>query len=129
MIGMGQAVGETMIVLIALVTPAYGLQYLRRYANIRRKYCGGAGIGSDSNKYRILFLAALVLFLFTFVINTVAEVVRQRLRRRYGACDDKNQEYRLLSKLVCLWRTDLRWSLQPWASVFRLLSAYSAHRG
>jgi phosphate transport system permease protein len=39
----------------------------------------------DSSHYRILFLAALVLFLFTFVINTVAEVVRQRLRQRYGS--------------------------------------------
>jgi len=32
----------------------------------------------------VLFLAALVLFLTTFLFNTVAEVVRQRLRRRYG---------------------------------------------
>ena len=39
----------------------------------------------DSSHYRILFLAALVLFTFTFVINTVAEVVRQRLRERYGS--------------------------------------------
>jgi phosphate transport system permease protein len=32
----------------------------------------------------VLFLAALVLFLVTFMFNTVAEIVRQRLRRRYG---------------------------------------------
>ena len=38
----------------------------------------------DSTHYRVLFLAALVLFLVTFVFNTVAEIVRQRLRRRYG---------------------------------------------
>ena len=38
----------------------------------------------NSTHYRVLFLAALVLFLVTFLFNTVAEVVRQRLRRRYG---------------------------------------------
>jgi phosphate transport system permease protein len=32
----------------------------------------------------VLFLAALVLFLATFLFNTVAEVVRQRLRERYS---------------------------------------------
>jgi phosphate transport system permease protein len=34
--------------------------------------------------YRTLFLAALVLFAMTFVVNTVAELVRQRLRHRYA---------------------------------------------
>ena len=34
--------------------------------------------------YRILFLAALVLFMFTFVVNTLAEIVRQRLRGKYS---------------------------------------------
>ena len=34
--------------------------------------------------YRILFLAAVLLFVFTFLINTVAEVVRQRLRTKYS---------------------------------------------
>ena len=37
-----------------------------------------------STHYRILFLAALVLFLITFLFNTLAEIVRQRLRNRYG---------------------------------------------
>jgi phosphate transport system permease protein len=32
----------------------------------------------------MLFLAALMLFVLTFVINTLAELVRQRLRRRYS---------------------------------------------
>ncbi len=38
-----------------------------------------------STHFRVLFLAALVLFMFTFVVNTVAEIVRQRLRERYGS--------------------------------------------
>ena len=35
--------------------------------------------------YRVLFLAALVLFMATFVFNTAAEVVRQRLRIKYSS--------------------------------------------
>jgi phosphate transport system permease protein len=35
--------------------------------------------------YRILFLSACVLFLMTFFVNTVAELVRQRLRDKYKA--------------------------------------------
>ena len=38
-----------------------------------------------SSHYRILFLAALVLFMLTFVFNTLAEIVRQRLRAKYGS--------------------------------------------
>jgi phosphate transport system permease protein len=34
--------------------------------------------------YRVLFLAALLLFAITFVVNTAAEIVRQRLRKRYS---------------------------------------------
>ncbi len=33
--------------------------------------------------FRILFLAALLLFAMTFVVNTAAEIVRLKLRRRY----------------------------------------------
>jgi phosphate transport system permease protein len=36
----------------------------------------------DSTHYRMLFFAALVLFAMTFVLNTAAEVVRLRYRRR-----------------------------------------------
>ena len=38
-----------------------------------------------STLYRTLFLAALLLFAVTFVVNTLAELVRQRLRRRYAS--------------------------------------------
>jgi phosphate transport system permease protein len=34
--------------------------------------------------FRTLFLAALLLFGVTFLVNTLAELVRQRLRRRYA---------------------------------------------
>jgi phosphate transport system permease protein len=35
--------------------------------------------------FRVLFLAGGVLFMMTFVVNTIAEVIRQRLRDRYKA--------------------------------------------
>jgi phosphate transport system permease protein len=35
-----------------------------------------------STHYRMLFLAALVLFVMTFIVNTIAEVVRNRFRKR-----------------------------------------------
>jgi phosphate transport system permease protein len=38
----------------------------------------------DGSLYRILFLSAVILFVLTFVLNTVAEIVRQRLRKKYG---------------------------------------------
>jgi phosphate transport system permease protein len=40
---------------------------------------------SGGTLYRVLFLAGLVLFLMTFLVNTLAELVRQRLRERYRA--------------------------------------------
>jgi len=33
----------------------------------------------------VLFLSACVLFVMTFLVNTVAELVRQRLREKYRA--------------------------------------------
>ena len=39
----------------------------------------------DSTHYRVLFLCGLVLFVLTFIINTFAELVRQRFRKRNAA--------------------------------------------
>ncbi len=85
MIGLGRAVGETMIVLMATgntpIMDASIFEGMRTLAaNIAIEIPESE---VDSTHYRILFLAALVLFTFTFMINTVAEVVRQRLRGRY----------------------------------------------
>lgn len=84
MIGMGRAVGETMIVVMAAGnTPVLdwnifnGLRTLS--ANIAVELPEAVAGGT---LYRMLFLAALVLFLLTFVINTIAEVIRQRFRKR-----------------------------------------------
>jgi phosphate transport system permease protein len=84
MIGMGRAVGETMIVVMAAGnTPVLdwnifsGLRTLS--ANIAVELPEAV---KDGTLYRMLFLAALTLFAMTFAVNTVAEVIRQRFRRR-----------------------------------------------
>ncbi len=86
MMGLGRAVGETMIVLMATgntpvmdFSPFAGLRTLS--ANIAVELPESA---VNSTHFRVLFLAALVLFLFTFVVNTLAEIVRQRLRKKYS---------------------------------------------
>ncbi|MFG1488840.1 ABC transporter permease subunit, partial [Oceanospirillum sp. HFRX-1_2] len=87
MIGMGRAVGETMIVLMATgntpIMDANIFEGMRTLAANIAVEVPESEVGSSH--YRILFLAAFVLFMFTFVVNTVAEMVRQRLRRKYGA--------------------------------------------
>ena len=87
MIGMGRAVGETMIVLMATGNTAImdmnifeGLRTLA--ANVAVEMPESAVGGTH---YRVLFLSALVLLSFTFVMNTLAEVVRQRLRVKYAS--------------------------------------------
>jgi len=87
MIGMGRAVGETMIVLMATGnTPLMNFNIfegMRTFAANIAVELPESEVGSSH--YRVLFLAALVLFMITFAFNTVAEIVRQRLRARYGS--------------------------------------------
>ena len=87
MIGLGRAVGETMIVLMATGnTPVMDwniFEGMRTLAANIAVEMPESEVGSSH--YRILFLAALVLFMFTFVVNTGAEVVRQRLREKYSS--------------------------------------------
>jgi phosphate transport system permease protein len=84
MIGFGRAVGETMIMVMATGnTPITewnlfnGMRTLS--ANIAVEL-PEAPVGSTH--YRVLFLGAIVLFAMTFVMNTFAEILRQRLRDR-----------------------------------------------
>jgi phosphate transport system permease protein len=87
MIGLGRAVGETMIVVMATGNTA--IMDLNIFQGFRAL---SANIAVEmpesevgSSHYRILFLAGLVLFIATFVVNTAAEVVRQRLRVKYSS--------------------------------------------
>ncbi|MEN3944134.1 ABC transporter permease subunit [Prosthecobacter sp. SYSU 5D2] len=107
MIGLGRAVGETMVVVMATGnTPLFdesgnfilgdfgigngqfplashwnpfnGMRTLS--ANIAVELPEAA---QGSTHYRTLFLGALVLFAMTFVLNTAAEVMRQKLREKF----------------------------------------------
>jgi len=86
MMGFGRAVGETMIVLMATGNSPVvnfnifeGMRTLS--ANIAVELPETA-VGSSH--FRVLFLAALVLLTLTFIVNTMAEIIRQRLRERYS---------------------------------------------
>jgi phosphate transport system permease protein len=86
MIGFGRAIGETMIVLMATGNTAImdwsifnGMRPMSSNIAVEIPEAPHGG-----TLYRVLFLSAVLLFLMTFVLNTVAEVVRQRLRKKYG---------------------------------------------
>jgi phosphate transport system permease protein len=84
LIGAGRAVGETMIVLMASsnaalisANPFEGMRTIAAAVAIELPEAAPM-----SATYHLLIFAALVLFLFTFLVNTLAEVVRLRLRTR-----------------------------------------------
>ncbi|MCZ6750164.1 MAG: ABC transporter permease subunit [SAR324 cluster bacterium] len=86
MIGFGRAVGETMIVLMATGnTPIIdgsifnGMRTLS--ANIAVEIPEAPAGGT---LFRVLFLTAVLLFSATFLVNTAAEVVRERMRKKFG---------------------------------------------
>ena len=87
MIGLGRAVGETMIVLMATGnTPVMDFSIFQGMRTLSANIAVEMPEAEvNSTHFRILFLAALVLFAFTFLVNTVAEVIRQRLRRKYSS--------------------------------------------
>lgn len=91
-LGLGRAIGETMIVLMASGNMPrvdgslfQGLRALA--ANIAIEIPEAA---QNGDHYRILLLTALVLFVFTFLINTLAEALRMRLRERYRQQDGES---------------------------------------
>ncbi|RMS97034.1 Phosphate ABC transporter permease [Pseudomonas coronafaciens pv. oryzae] len=87
MIGMGRALGETMIVLMA--TGNTPIMDMNLFEGMRTLAANVAVEMPESevggSHYRVLFLAALVLLMFTFVMNTLAELIRQRLRKQYSS--------------------------------------------
>lgn len=85
LIGLGRALGETMIVLMAAsntplveLSPLRGLQAIAPTLAIEMPEADPGGV-----HFRVLLLCALVLFAITLVANTLAELIRERLRRRY----------------------------------------------
>ncbi|WP_107850581.1 ABC transporter permease subunit [Oceanimonas marisflavi] len=87
MMGLGRAVGETMIVLMATGnTPVMDFSIFNGMRTLAANIAVEMPEAEvNSSHYRVLFLAAFVLFVFTFLFNTVAEFVRQRLRDKYSS--------------------------------------------
>ncbi|WP_347988448.1 ABC transporter permease subunit [Methylomonas sp. AM2-LC] len=87
MIGFGRAVGETMIVLMATGnTPVMDLSIFQGLRTLSANIAVEMPEAEvNSTHYRVLFFAALVLFMFTFIVNTLAEIVRQNLRQKYSS--------------------------------------------
>jgi phosphate transport system permease protein len=86
MLGLGRAIGETMIVLMATGnTPVLDLSIFNGMRTM------SAAIAVEipeaphgGTLYRVLFLTGSLLFLITFCINTLAAQVSRSLRRRYA---------------------------------------------
>lgn len=86
MLGLGRAVGETMIVLMATgntplmsLSPFNGMRTMAACIAVELPEAPYGG-----TLYRVLILTALLLFCFTFAINLIAAAVAERLRRRFG---------------------------------------------
>jgi len=85
MIGLGRAVGETMIVLCA--AGGTGIMEMNIFNGMRTLSLNLATelpeAAKDGTLYRSLFLGALILFVLTFIVNTGAEIIRQHIRNKY----------------------------------------------
>jgi phosphate transport system permease protein len=85
MIGFGRAVGETMIVLMATGnTPVMDWSIFNGFRALSANIAVELPEAPEGGTlFRVLFLAALLLFVMTFLLNTIAELVRLKLRRKY----------------------------------------------
>lgn len=86
MIGLGRAVGETMIVLMATGnTPIMDFSIFNGMRTLSANIAVEIPEAPvDSTLYRVLFLCAVLLFVMTFMVNTGAELIRERLRKKYS---------------------------------------------
>ncbi len=86
MLGLGRAVGETMIVLMAAGnTPLLDLSLfngMRTMSAAIAVEIPEAPVGGTL--FRVLFLTGTLLFAFTFLLTTVADLVGSYLRKRYA---------------------------------------------
>ena len=87
MLGFGRGVGETMIVLMASGnTPLMDANIFEGLRTLSANLAVEMGETElYSTHYRVLFLSGLLLFIFTFIFNTLAEIVRERMRKKYGS--------------------------------------------
>ena len=85
-LGLGRALGETMIVLMATgntpildLSPFNGMRTLSAAIAVE---IPEAPVGGTL--FRVLFLAGFVLFLLTLAVTTIADLVSESVRRRHG---------------------------------------------
>jgi len=86
LLGMGRAVGETMIVLMATGntpildwSPFNGMRTMSATIAVEAPEAPAGG-----TLYRVLFLTGALLFVFTFITNSVSEYLSVRFRRATG---------------------------------------------
>ncbi len=89
MLGVGRAIGETMVVIMvtgnAGVLPEHGIWYA--FTHSVRTITGTIGaealeVAHGDAHYRALFMLGVVLFLITFALNTAADLALRRLPKR-----------------------------------------------
>lgn len=86
MLGLGRAIGETMIVLMATGnTPVMDMSPFNGFRAMSATIAVEIPEAPvDGSLYRVLFLTALLLFIFTFAINSVSALIGDRLRKKYA---------------------------------------------
>lgn len=85
-LGMGRAIGETMVVLMATGnTPIIDASLFNGMRTLSANIAVEIPEAPvDGSLYRVLFLSAVILFGFTFLINSIAELFRYSLRKKYA---------------------------------------------
>jgi len=85
MLGFGRAFGETMIVLMVTGnTPISDWNILEGLRSMTANLAIELQESNvNSSHFNTLFLTASILFIFTFIVNTAAEILRKRLRKVY----------------------------------------------
>ncbi|MDP4529255.1 ABC transporter permease subunit [Alkalimonas delamerensis] len=85
LLGLGRALGETMILIMATGnTPLLGFDPFEGMRTLTASLAlemPEAAVGSSH--FKVLLLAALLLLVLTFLINTLVSLLRQRIRQRY----------------------------------------------
>lgn len=84
MVGFGRAAGETMI--LVMLSGNTGIMDLSIFEGLRSVSASLAlelpEAPKTSSHYQVLFVVGLLLFGLTFIVNTVAEIIRARVRMR-----------------------------------------------
>lgn len=87
LLGFSRAIGETMVVTLAAgLVPTMSLDFLEPTQTITAFIANRAGgdLPTGSVEYLSIFAVGTLLFVITFVVNVLAQLVLARQRRRFG---------------------------------------------